>query len=161
DAGRYRELGTLLERALAEVRNKTLLKKVELRWAFRGDVFIWNATFLGHRAGGVVDWLRPTEFIHAARLIAVASPDLGDIEGTFRVLTPRGAVLHGVVWGRLYGNKTYAGYLHGVYMLTDKTPLRCGSGHLSASFEGTHYVVYPTNSTAPWIDVYETIYVDN
>ncbi|MFN3804449.1 MAG: hypothetical protein ACK4SY_05295 [Pyrobaculum sp.] len=161
DAGRYRELGPLLEGALAEVRNKTLLKGVDLRWAFRGDVFTWNATFLGHRAGGVVDWLRPTEFIHAARLIGGASFDLGEIEGALRALTPRGAVLRGVAWGRLYGNGTYAGYLHGVYMLTDKTPLRCIPGRLSASIHATHYVVYSTNSTAPWVDVYEIIYVDN
>ncbi|MEM0276758.1 hypothetical protein [Pyrobaculum sp.] len=161
----YRELGPLLGKALEETRQKTLLRKLNYSWAFEGDVFIWNVTVKWHnvrRAGGAVNWLRPSELINAAESIKGTSFDLTyyTVEEALAPHVPKGAVLYGVVYGRLYGNRSYSGFLIGEYRLWDKTPLRCTGGRLEAAFSADHYATLVINSTAPYIDIYEEVYVE-
>jgi hypothetical protein len=66
DVERYRELGPAFARAMEEVKTKTFLKRLNYSWAFNGDVFRYNLTFLRRSAAGTVDWLRPTELIEAS-----------------------------------------------------------------------------------------------
>jgi hypothetical protein len=160
---RYRELGPAFARAMEEVRRKTFLKRLNYSWAFQGDVFLYNLTFLRRSAAGAVDWLRPTELVEAVQRIKSASFDLtvSTVYDTLRPLVPRGAALSGVVYGRLTGNGTYTGTLIGEYVLRDKTPLRCTNGSLSVSFTAFHYASLTLNSTQPSIYVYEVVYIDN
>ncbi len=163
DVERYRELGPAFARAMEEVRRKTFLKRLNYSWAFQGDVFRYNLTFLRRSAAGAVDWLRPTELIEAVQRIKSASFDLttSTVYDTLRPLVPRGVVLSGVVYGYLTGNGTYTGTLTGEYTLRDKTPLRCASGSLSVSFTASHYASLTLNSTQPSVYIYEVVYIDN
>jgi hypothetical protein len=163
DVERYRELGPAFERALEEVKTKTFLKRLKYDWAFQGDVFLYNLTFLRRSAAGAVDWLRPTELIEAVQRIKSASFDLtvSTVYDTLKPFVPRGAVLSGVVYGRLTGNGTYTGTLTGEYTLRDKTPLRCTNGSLSVSFTASHYASLTLNSTQPFVYIYEIVYIDN
>jgi hypothetical protein len=163
DVERYRELGPAFARAMEEVKTKTFLKRLNYSWAFQGDVFRYNITFLRRSAAGAVDWLRPTELIEAAQRIKSASFDLttSAVYDTLKPLVPRGAALSGVVYGHLTGNGTYTGTLTGDYTLRDKTPLRCASGSLSASFTASHYASLTLNSTQPSVYIYEVVYIDN
>jgi hypothetical protein len=163
DVERYRELGPAFAKAVEEVRRKTFLKRLNYSWAFNGDVFRYNLTFLRRSAAGAVDWLRPTELIEAVQRIKSTSFDLtvSTVYDTLRPLVPRGAVLSGVVYGLLTGNGTYTGTLTGEYTLWDKTPLRCTNGSLSVSFTASHYASLTLNSTQPSIYVYEVVYIDN
>jgi hypothetical protein len=163
DVERYRELGPAFARAMEEVKTKTILKRLKYDWAFQGDVFLYNLTFLRRSAAGAVDWLRPTELIEVVQRIKSTSFDLttSTVYDTLKPLVPRGAVLSGVVFGRLTGNGTYTGTLTGEYTLRDKTPLRCTNGSLSVSFTASHYASLTLNSTEPSVYVYETVYIDN
>ena len=163
DVERYRELGPAFARALEEVKTKTFLKRLKYDWAFQGDVFLYNLTFLRRSAAGAVDWLRPTELIEAVQRIKSTSFDLtvSTVYDTLRPLVPRGAALNGVVFGHLTGNGTYTGTLTGEYTLRDKTPLRCAGGSLSVSFTASHYASLTLNSTQPSVYIYEVIYIDN
>ncbi len=163
DVERYRELGPAFARAMEEVRRKTFLKRLNYSWAFQGDVFRYNLTFLRRSAAGAVDWLRPTELIEAVQRIKSASFDLtvSTVYDTLRPLVPRGAVLSGVVYGHLTGNGTYTGTLTGEYTLRDKTPLKCTNGSLSVSFTASHYASLTLNSTEPSVYIYEVVHIDN
>ena len=163
DVERYRELGPAFARAMEEVKTKTFLKRLNYSWAFQGDVFRYNLTFLRRSAAGAVDWLRPTELIETVQRIKSTSFDLttSTVYDTLRPLVPRGAVLSGVVYGHLTGNGTYTGTLTGEYTLRDKTPLRCASGSLSVSFTASHYASLTLNSTQPSVYIYEVVYIDN
>jgi hypothetical protein len=163
DVERYRELGPAFARALEEVKTKTFLKRLKYDWAFQGDVFLYNLTFLRRSAAGAVDWLRPTELIEAVQRIKSTSFDLtvSTVYDTLRPLVPRGAALNGVVFGHLTGNGTYTGTLTGEYTLRDKTPLRCAGGSLSVSFTASHYASLTLNSTQPSVYIYEVVYIDN
>ncbi len=163
DVERYRELGPAFARAMEEVRRKTFLKRLNYSWAFQGDVFRYNLTFLRRSAAGAVDWLRPTELIETAQRIKSASFDLttSTVYDTLKPLVPRGVVLSGVVYGHLTGNGTYTGTLTGEYTLRDKTPLRCASGSLSVSFTASHYASLTLNSTQPSVYIYEVVYIEN
>ncbi len=163
DVERYRELGPAFARAMEEVKTKTFLKRLNYSWAFNGDVFRYNLTFLRRSVSGAVDWLRPTELIETVQRIKSASFDLtvSTVYDTLRPLVPRGAVLSGVVYGRLTGNGTYTGTLTGEYTLRDKTPLRCTNGSLSVSFTASHYASLTLNSTQPSAYIYEIVYIDN
>jgi hypothetical protein len=163
DVERYRELGPAFARAMEEVKKKTLLKRLNYSWAFQGDVFRYNITFLRRSAAGAVEWLRPTELIETVQRIKSTSFDLttSTVYDTLRPLVPRGAVLSGVVYGRLTGNGTYTGTLTGEYTLRDKTPFRCTNGSLSVSFTASHYASLTLNSTQPSVYVYEVVYIDN
>jgi hypothetical protein len=163
DVERYRELGPAFARAMEEVKTKTFLKRLNYSWAFQGDVFRYNLTFLRRSAASAVDWLRPTELIEAAQRVKSTSFDLttSTVYDTLRPLVPRGVVLSGVVYGRLTGNGTYTGTLTGEYTLRDKTPLRCASGSLSVSFTASHYASLTLNSTQPFVYIYEVVYIDN
>jgi hypothetical protein len=160
---RYRELGPAFGRAMEEVRRKTFLKRLNYSWAFNGDVFRYNLTFLRRSVSGAVDWLRPTELIETVQRIKSTSFDLttSTVYDTLRSLVPRGAVLSGVVYGHLTGNGTYTGTLTGEYTLRDKTPLRCTNGSLSVSFTASHYASLTLNSTRPSVYIYEIVYIDN
>jgi len=163
DVERYRELGPAFARAMEEVRTKTFLKRLNYSWAFQGDVFLYNITFLRRSAAGTVDWLRPTELIETIQRIKSASFDLtvSTVYGTLKPLVQRGVVLSGVVYGHLTGNGTYTGTLTGEYTLRDKTPLRCTNGSLSVSFTASHYASLTLNSTQPSVYIYEIVYIDN
>ena len=163
DVERYRELGPAFARAMEEVKTKTFLKRLNYSWAFQGDVFLYNITFLRRSAAGAVDWLRPAELIEAVQRIKSASFDLtvSTVYDTLRPLVPRGAALSGVVYGLLRGNGTYTGTLTGEYTLRDKTPLRCTNGSLSVSFTASHYASLMLNSTQPSVYLYEIVYIDN
>jgi hypothetical protein len=163
DVERYRELGPAFARAMEEVKTKTFLKRLNYSWAFQGDVFRYNLTFLRRSAAGAVDWLRPTELIETVQRIKSASFDLttSTVYDTLKPLVPRGAALSGVVYGQLTGNWTYTGTLTGEYTLRDKTPLRCASGSLSVSFTASHYASLTLNSTQPSVYIYEVVYIDN
>ena len=163
DVERYRELGPAFARAMEEVKTKTFLKRLNYSWAFQGDVFRYNLTFLRRSAAGAVDWLRPTELIEAVQRIKSTSFDLttSTVYDTLRPLVPRGVALSGVVYGHLTGNGTYTGTLTGEYTLRDKTPLRCASGSLSVSFTASHYASLTLNSTQHSVYVYEVVYIDN
>ncbi len=163
DVERYRELGPAFAKAMEEVRRKTFLKRLNYSWAFNGDVFRYNLTFLRRSVSGAVDWLRPTELIETVQRIKSASFDLtvSTVYDTLRPLVPRGAVLSGVVYGYLAGNGTYTGTLTGEYTLRDKTPLRCAGGSLSASFTASHYASLTLNSTQPSVYIYEVVYIEN
>jgi hypothetical protein len=163
DVERYRELGPAFARAMEEVKTKTFLKRLNYSWAFQGDVFLYNLTYLRRSAAGAVDWLRPTELIEAVQRIKSASFDLtvSTVYDTLRPLVPRGAVLSGAVYGYLTGNGTYTGTLTGEYTLRDKTPLRCTNGSLSVSFTASHYASLTLNSTQPSVYIYEIVYIDN
>ncbi len=163
DVERYRELGPAFARAMEEVRKKTFLKRLNYGWAFQGDVFRYNLTFLRRSAAGAVDWLRPTELIETVQRIKSTSFDLtvSTVYDTVKPLVPRGAVLSGVVYGHLTGNGTYTGTLTGEYTLRDKTPLRCAGGSLSVSFTASHYASLTLNSTQPSVYIYEVVYIDN
>jgi len=163
DVERYRELGPAFARAMEEVRTKTFLKRLNYGWAFQGDVFLYNVTFLRRSATGTVDWLRPTELIETIQRIKSASFDLtvSTVYDTLRPLVTRGVVLSGVVYGHLTGNGTYTGTLTGEYSLRDKTPLRCAGGSLSVSFTASHYASLTLNSTQPSVYIYEMVYIDN
>lgn len=158
----YRQLGVMLEKAMKEVRNKTLLRKFNFTWAFRDDVFIWSVAWLKRNISGLVDWLRPSELIGAVTAIRHASFDLTyqSANEALAPLVPHGAVLRGSVWGVLYGNGTYSGTLHGSYILIDKTPLKCKEGHISVTFDATHYATLTINSTKSSVEIYEEIYVE-
>ena len=160
---KYKELGPAFGRAMEEVRRKTFLKRLNYSWTFQGDVFGYNLTFLRRSVAGAVDWLRPTELIEAAQRIKSTSFDLttSTVYDTLKPLVPRGAVLSGVVYGRLTGNGTYTGTLTGEYTLRDKTPLRCTNGSLSVSFTASHYASLTLNSTQPSVYVYEVVHIDN
>jgi hypothetical protein len=160
---RYRELGPAFAKAIEEVRRKTFLKRLNYSWAFNGDVFRYNLTFLRRSVSAGVDWLRPTELVEAVQRIKSTSFDLttSTVYDTLKPLVPRGAALGGVVYGRLTGNGTYTGTLTGEYTLRDKTPLRCTNGSLSVSFTASHYASLTLNSTQPSIYVYEVVYIDN
>jgi hypothetical protein len=163
DVEMYTQLGPAFARAMEEVRRKTFLKRLNYSWTFQGDVFRYNLTFLRRSAAGAVDWLRPTELIETVQRIKSTSFDLtvSTVYDTLRPLVPRGAVLSGVVYGRLTGNGTYAGTLTGEYTLRDKTPLRCTNGSLSVSFTASHYASLTLNSTQPSVYIYEIVYIDN
>jgi hypothetical protein len=163
DVERYRELGPAFARAMEEVKTKTILKRLICDWAFQGDVFLFNLTFLRRSAAGAVDWLRPTELIEAVQRIKSTSFDLttSTVYDTLKPLVPRGAALMGAVYGHLTGNGTYTGTLTGEYRLSDKTPLRCASGSLSVSFTASHYASLTLNSTQPSVYIYEVVYIDN
>jgi len=163
DAEVYRSLGPVFSRAMEEVRNKSLLKRLNYSWGFSGDVFQWNVTFLRRGARGVVDWLRPTLLINSVKNIKSASFDLtqSTVEDTLRQYLPKNATLRGVVYGYLYGNGTYSGYLTGEYNLTDKSLLRCLKGSLSVSFTATHYATLTTNSTASSVYIYYEVDIEN
>jgi len=163
DVERYRELGPAFARAMEEVRTRTFLKRLNYSWAFQGDVFRYNITFLRRSVSGAVDWLRPTELIETIQRIKSTSFDLttSTVYDTLRPLVPRGAVLSGVVYGHLTGNGTYTGKLTGEYTLRDKTPLRCAGRSLSASFTASHYASLTLNSTQPSVYIYEVVYIDN
>jgi hypothetical protein len=163
DVERYRELGPAFARAMEEVKTKTFLKRLNYSWAFQGDVFRYNLTFLRRSAAGAVDWLRPTELIETVQRIKSTSFDLtvSTVYDTVKPLVPRGAVLSGVVYGHLTGNGTYTGTLTGEYTLRDKTPLRCAGGSLSVSFTASHYASLTLNSTQPSVYIYEVVYIDN
>jgi hypothetical protein len=160
---RYRELGPAFGRAMEEVKTKTFLKRLNYSWAFQGDVFRYNLTFLRRSAAGVVDWLRPTELIETIQRIRSAPFDLttSTVYDTLKPLVPRGAALSGVVYGYLTGNGTYTGTLTGEYTLRDKTPLRCAGGSLSVSFTESHYASLTLNFTQPSVYIYEVVYIDN
>jgi hypothetical protein len=163
DVERYRELGPAFARAMEEVKTKTFLKRLNYSWAFQGDVFRYNLTFLRRSVSGAVDWLRPTELIETVQRIKSTSFDLttSTVYDTLKPLVPRGAALSGVVYGLLAGNGTYTGTLTGEYTLRDKTPLRCASGGLSVSFTASHYASLTLNSTQPSVYIYEVVYIDN
>jgi hypothetical protein len=163
DVERYRELGPAFARAMEEAKTKTFLKKLNYSWAFNGDVFRYTVTFLRRSVSGAVDWLRAAELIEAVQRIKSTSFDLtvSTVYDTLRPLVPRGAVLSGVVYGRLTGNGTYTGTLTGEYTLRDKTPLRCTNGSLSVSFTASHYASLTLNSTQPSVYIYEIVYIDN
>jgi hypothetical protein len=163
DVERYRELGPAFARAMEEVKTKTFLKRLNYSWAFQGDVFRYNLTFLRRSAAGAVDWLRPTELIETVQRIKSTSFDLttSTVYDTLKPLVPRGATLSGVVYGHLTGNGTYTGTLTGEYTLRDKTPLRCAGGSLSVSFTASHYASLTLNSTQPSVYIYEVVYIDN
>lgn len=163
DVERYRELGPAFARAMEEVKTKTFLKRLNYSWAFQGDVFRYNLTFLRRSAAGTVDWLRPTELIEAVQRIKSTSFDLtvSTVYDTLWPLVPRGVVLSGVVYGHLTGNGTYTGTLTGEYTLRDKTPLRCAGGSLSVSFTASHYASLTLNSTQPSVYIYEVVYIEN
>ena len=163
DVKRYRELGPAFARAMEEVKSKTFLKRLNYSWAFQGDVFRYNLTFLHRSAAGAVDWLRPTELIDTVQRIKSTLFDLttSTVYDTLKPLVPRGAALSGVVYGHLTGNGTYTGTLTGEYTLRDKTPLRCASGSLSVSFTASHYASLTLNSTQPSVYIYEVVYIDN
>jgi hypothetical protein len=163
DVERYRELGPAFGRAMEEVRRKTFLKRLNYSWAFNGDVFRYNLTFLRRSVSGAVDWLRPTELVEAVQRIKSTSFDLttSTVYDTLKPLVPRGVALSGVVYGRLTGNGTYTGTLTGEYTLRDKTPLRCTNGSLSVSFTASHYASLTLNSTEPSVYIYEVVYIDN
>jgi len=163
DVERYRELGPAFARAMEEVKTKTFLKRLNYSWAFQGDVFRYNLTFLRRSAAGAVDWLRPTELIEAVQRIKSTSFDLttATVYDTLKPLVPRGAALSGVVYGLLTGNGTYTGTLTGEYTLRDKTPLRCTNGSLSVSFTASHYASLTLNSTEPSVYIYEVVYIEN
>jgi len=163
DVERYRELGPAFARAMEEVKSKTFLKRLNYSWAFQGDVFRYNLTFLRRSVSGAVDWLRPTELIETVQRIKSTSFDLtvSTVYDTLKPLVPRGVVLSGVVHGLLTGNGTYTGTLTGEYTLRDKTPLRCASGSLSVSFTASHYASLTLNSTQPSVYIYEIVYIDN
>jgi hypothetical protein len=163
DVERYRELGLAFARAMEEVKTKTFLKRLNYSWAFQGDVFRYNLTFLRRSAAGAVDWLRPTELIEAVQRIKSTSFDLttATVYDTLKPLVPRGAALSGVVYGLLTGNGTYTGTLTGEYTLRDKTPLRCTNGSLSVSFTASHYASLTLNSTEPSVYIYEVVYIEN
>ncbi|AET33830.1 hypothetical protein [Pyrobaculum ferrireducens] len=163
DAEVYRSLGPMFSRAMEQVKNKSLLKRLNYSWGFSGDVFQWNVTFLRHRARGAVDWLRPTLLIDSVEKIKSASFDLtqSTVEDTLRQYLPKNAALRGVVYGYLYGNGTYSGYLTGEYTLTDKTPLRCLEGSISVSFTATHYATLTANGTAPSVYIYHEVNIEN
>jgi hypothetical protein len=163
DVERYRELGPAFARAMEEVKSKTFLKRLNYSWAFQGDVFRYNLTFLRRSAAGAVDWLRPTELIETIQRIKSTSFDLtvSTVYDTLKPLVPRGVVLSGVVHGLLTGNGTYTGTLTGEYALRDKTPLRCAGGSLSVSFTASHYASLTLNSTQPSVYIYEVVYIDN
>jgi hypothetical protein len=163
DVERYRELGPAFARAMEEVKTKTFLKRLNYSWAFQGDVFRYNLTFLRRSAAGAVDWLRPTELIETVQRIKSTSFDLttSTVYDTLRPLVPRGVALSGVVHGHLTGNGTYTGTLTGEYTLRDKTPLRCASGSLSVSFTASHYASLTLNSTQPSVYIYEVVYIEN
>lgn len=163
DVERYRELGPAFARAMEEVKSKTFLKRLNYSWAFQGDVFRYNLTFLRRSAAGAVDWLRPTELIETIQRIKSTSFDLtvSTVYDTLKPLVPRGVVLSGVVHGLLTGNGTYTGTLTGEYTLRDKTPLRCAGGSLSVSFTASHYASLTLNSTQPSVYIYEIVYIDN
>ncbi len=95
DVERYRELGPAFARAMEEVRRKTFLKRLNYSWAFQGDVFRYNLTFLRRSAAGAVDWLRPTELIETVQRIKSTSFDLtvSTVYDTLKPLVPRGAAL--------------------------------------------------------------------
>jgi hypothetical protein len=162
DVERYRELGPAFARAMEEVKTKTFLKRLNYSWAFQGDVFLYNLTFLRRSAAGAVE-LRPTELIEAVQRIKSTSFDLtvSTVYDALKPLVPRGAALSGLVFGRLTGNGTYAGALAGEYTLWDKTPLRCAGGSLSVSFTASHYASLTLNSTQPSVYIYEVVYIDN
>lgn len=158
----YYSLGYLLEKTIREVREKTLLKKINGSWVFEGDVFNWEIRFLKYSKEGVIDWLRPTELISAASTISTIDLDLNsDVETTLKSKLPRGTRLTGAIYGVLTGNMTYSGYLDAYYTLLDKTPFRCREGSLKLHFTGRHYVTYYTNSTAESVYIYLEIYIDN
>ncbi len=163
DVERYRELGPAFARAMEEVKTRTFLKRLNYSWAFQGDVFRYNLTFLRRSAAGAVDWLRPTELIETAQRIKSTSFDLttSTVYDTLKPLVPRGVALSGVVYGYLAGNGTYTGTLTGEYTLRDKTPLRCASGSLSVSFTASHYASLTLNSTQPSVYIYEVVYIEN
>ena len=91
DVERYRELGPAFGRAMEEVKTKTYLKRLNYSWAFQGDVFRYNLTFLHRSVSGAVDWLRPTELIEAVQRIKSTSFDLtvSTVYDTLRPLVPR------------------------------------------------------------------------
>lgn len=159
----YRGLGPMFSKAMEQVKNKSLLRKLNYSWGFNGDVFQWNITFLSRRARGVVDWLRPSVLINSVGDIESASFDLtqSTMDSTLRQYVPKDAVLKGVVYGYLYGNGTYSGYVTGEYILTDKTPLRCLKDSLSLSFAATHYATLTTNSTASSVYIYYEVDIEN
>ena len=163
DISKYRKLGPAFARAMEEVKTKTFLKRLKYSWVFNGDVFQYNLSFLRRSVSGAVDWLRPTELIEAVQRIKSASFDLtvSTVYDTLKPFVPRGAVLSGVVYGRLTGNGTYTGTLTGEYTLRDKTPLRCTNGSLSVSFTASHYASLTLNSTQPFVYIYEIVYIDN
>jgi len=163
DVERYRELGPAFARAMEEVKTKTFLKRLNYSWAFNGDVFRYNLTFLHRSAASTVDWLRPTELIEAVQRIKSTSFDLttSTVYDTLKPLIPKGAALSGAVYGHLTGNGTYTGTLTGEYTLRDKTPLRCTNGILSVSFMASHYASLTLNSTQPSVYIYEIVYIDN
>ncbi|WP_333638790.1 hypothetical protein [Pyrobaculum aerophilum] len=163
NASVYKDLGPMFAEAMEEVRRRTLLKRLNYSWAFKDDVFMWNATFLKFRTSGAVDWLRPTELINSVEEIKAASFDLSasSIEDVLRPLVPKNAVLQGVVHGYLYGNGTYSGHLEGEYLLKDKTLLRCINATLSVSFTASHYATLTVNSTSPSVYIYYQVFIDN
>jgi hypothetical protein len=162
DVERYRELGPAFARAMEEVKTKTFLKRLNYSWAFQGDVFRYNLTFLRRSVSGAVE-LRPTELIETVQRIKSTSFDLtvSTVYDALKPLVPRGAALMGAVYGHLTGNGTYTGTLTGEYRLSDKTPLRCASGSLSVSFTASHYASLTLNSTQPSVYIYEVVYIDN
>ncbi len=155
DLSIYRELGILFQSAMEKVREKA--GELEYHWEFDGDVFFWEVSLGQQRVWGRVDWLQPGRLAEAAARVDGLAIHLERVEEEFREVLPEGVSLWGVIWGRLYGDGTYSGYLHGEYTLVDNTPLRCVSGWLYTRLYTTHYATYVTNDTAPWIDVWLTI----
>lgn len=160
---KYLELGALFEQAMSKVRERSLLKRLNFSWAFWGDVFMWNVTFRRYRAGGVIDWLRPSALINTVNAIRGTSFDLttSTVYDVLKPLVPNGATLEGVIYGYLYGNGTYTGYLHGDYVLIDRRELKCTDGHISVRFYATHYATLTVNETSPYIYVYYEISINN
>lgn len=162
DISIYRELGVLFNKAMSEVRNKSLLK-LNYTQGFEGDVFTYKIQWRKRNAVGTVDWLRPSVIISAVRQIQSLSFDLttSTVQSTLYKYVPENAVLSGVVWGTLSGAGVYTGILHGEYTLMDKTKLRCVNGTISTTFNAEHFAVLIGNYTSYYIHIYEYVYIEN
>lgn len=155
----YREgAGALLE-AVEELRNETLLKRLDATAYFVGDQFYYNITLGRDHIAGAITWLRPGAIIHAVdsmRDATITANGLDGVEAALAVAVPSGFRLQGYLAGVLHREgQQYVGVLSGVLTLSEEERMHCLGFYLNYTFVPriTAYVSLPYNSSDVFVEI--------
>jgi hypothetical protein len=156
----YREGAEALLAAVEELKNETLLKRLNATAYFVGDQFYYNITLGKDRVSGAITWLKPSAMIQAIKSISGATIEadgLGGIEEALAAMVPSGFRLEGYLAGALQRERghIYAGVLSGVLTLTEEEKMRCLGFYLNETFipSITAYVSLPYNSSYVFVEI--------